>query len=302
MVFIRRFEQNLLDELKSHALLSEKLRKDIETGEVFPAIRKDEMHFYHKGGRLLAFDKRGFRTNAKYAMGICDDNPLMGDIRERQLDNIQLMKRFSDGYTSMKALCQLYSSKEEAAAVARIYEQWPYTKGGASTNCVVLDIEVSFKAEVHDAEGRRQNRIDLVLFDIQKEELLFIEAKLFVNGAIRAKSPNPPDIVGQFQDYRKPIEVRTQEIISSYGDYVKSVNLLFGIKLLQPCRIIQDMPLLSLGFDKDQRKGRLAKNISVLDKKYNVCCLSIGNADDVTQDTLKSWFTKARKFARARRE
>jgi len=47
-------------------LFTEKLLPDIEKGTVFPAIRRDYVDFYHKGGNLFSF-RKGFSTHKKYA-------------------------------------------------------------------------------------------------------------------------------------------------------------------------------------------------------------------------------------------
>jgi hypothetical protein len=62
--------QKYLDEanvkgLRSHPFFC-RLIEDVKAGEVFPAIRKDEAHFYYGGGRLCAYKEGQMRTNNRY--------------------------------------------------------------------------------------------------------------------------------------------------------------------------------------------------------------------------------------------
>ena len=297
--FTRSFSQNLRDLLEEQRPLWDKLRKDIEAGEVFPAIRNEEMHFYHKGGRLLAFNKGGFRTNVKYTLALHDEYSFKGDIFEKKLSCIEPVPNFAAGYKSMKEHCTLYAGKE-AAAIAVIYAKSPYTlccpKENAAT-VVVLDIEVSLAADIRESETDKQDRIDLVLLDTRSRELLFVEAKLFANGAIRAKTNCRPKVVGQIKNYRHQVAERKHNMIAAYAAYTESVNALLDLNVPVPTSIIEEVPLLIVDFDDDQRKGRLKQNIRCLQEDHKVCCLPpIGNTGSASDQTLKSWFTQVKRF------
>jgi len=45
------------------------LREDVLRGIVFPAVRDEEIHFYHAGGRLCRYTSGSFYTNSSYLLG-----------------------------------------------------------------------------------------------------------------------------------------------------------------------------------------------------------------------------------------
>ena len=57
MGFIRTCDQTQIQKMTSgnNAELLAKLKADVLNGEVFPAVRKNELHFYYKGGCLYKF-------------------------------------------------------------------------------------------------------------------------------------------------------------------------------------------------------------------------------------------------------
>ena len=241
-----------------------------------------------------------FRTNAKYALAQPDGTALTGDVSERQLSRMRPIESFSDAYGNMKELCALYG-EWEAAAVAGICRSLPYTlcrsdSAAGVPTVVVLDLEASFGVEGEDEEKRKQDRIDLVLLDTVAKELLFVEAKLFSNGAIRAAAGTQPKIVGQIKRYRAQIAARKQQIIDAYGNFADVVNALFGLAVPRPEKVIDEVPLLIVDFDGDQKDGRLAENIGCLVNEHTICCLSIGNSGQATAGTLVEWFRKVKTF------
>ena len=65
MGFIRNFSQGQIDRMQGEGLF-EKLKADVLKGEVFPAIRKSELHFYYKGGCLYKFVGSSFKRYNNY--------------------------------------------------------------------------------------------------------------------------------------------------------------------------------------------------------------------------------------------
>ena len=306
--FTRTFSQKLQKklELDEHRELWDKLKND---KDVFPAIRKEEMHFYHKGGRLFGFDNRGFRTNVKYTLVLPAGSKSKGDIFKKDLAEIQTIESFTENYDGMKSLVDRYS-KSESNEVSKLYEKWSYRKW-SSGDIVVLDIEASFSADGQevgeDEEDRSQDRIDLVLFDPlgedasgEKPELLFVEVKLFSNPEIRVKSDRAkpeegPEVVGQINRYRNQLETRKVEILKAYEEYIREVNKLFGLELPQPKEVIPNVLLLIVGFNEDQNK-KDSQLSTIKANLKDVCCLSRGGMQINKNSTLKKWFNHVRKW------
>lgn len=300
--FTRSFPWDLQELLRAQVPLWDRLRRDIDAGEIFPAVRNREMHFYHKGGRLLAFDARGFRTHIKYVLTQPDGTALNDDLSESQLSSIVPIGSFSEGYGNMKGLCARYG-EGEAVAVAAIWRLLPYTlcrldRSAGLPPVVVLDLEASFGVEQEDDKKRKQDRIDLVLLNTGTKEILFAEAKLFSNGAIRSAAGNHPRIVEQIKRYRGQLAARRQQVLDAYGAYVDAVNSLLELAVPRPDKVIEEIPLLIVDFDSDQRDGRLAGNIGCLVNEHAICCLSLGTSGRATAGTLLEWFRQAKAFRR----
>jgi hypothetical protein len=135
----RKLDKKLIEDLKNSPLWINHLKKDCEEQKVFLAIRKNEIDFYYKGGRLFKFDDKGFATHIKYA-AVIEDN---GDyLSENELGEYKLISDFSANYERIKENCALYSGIE-SLGVSAIYHNHSYL---SKEDIVVLDIEVSFDA------------------------------------------------------------------------------------------------------------------------------------------------------------
>lgn len=270
-MFERNLEQSSIDKLKENDLWINHLKKDCEEQNVFLAIRKDNVGFYHKGGKLFGFDeKNGFRTHIKYAAVI--DETEKDYLTEKELENSKLISNFSDNYIRIKENCKHYS-KDEALGVSEIYHNHSYL---SKERYVVLDIEVSFKPE-NENEKEKKNRIDILLFDTETKNLQFVEAKHFSNSEIW--STKKPEVINQIKRYENQIKKSEKQIIEAYKKYVSVINEIFGLTLPPPLKVYEKVKLFIFGFDENQRKGRLTELI--LDKReykeHEVMVYSRGN-------------------------
>lgn len=255
--FTRSFGQPLIESLRNQPLFIKKLQRDIEQGTVFPAIRKDQIGFYHKGGRLFLYDGKGkeFKTNAKYAVGAYLN--LKGDVGIGDLKDIKVEDEFFvKGYERIKENCSLYAG-EEADGVSQVYSKYSYAT--CKSDIVVLDIEATFSSS-----ERKTDKIDLLLYDNKKKRLKFYEAKHFSNSEIWGTEPK---VINQIKRYEKQIKVSEDNIVKAYVDYINTVNKLFGLDLNKPKGIDTDVALLIFGFDNDQLKGSLDNQIKKLRDK-----------------------------------
>ena len=300
MAFERRFTE--LDNLKAEPLFNQCLLPDImkrfekvpdRYRDVFPAVRKDRIDFYYKGGKLFSYyGKDGFKTHHKYASVIKFDkkNPYVSDGSLQAIDN------FLEGYERIKENCSLYSGVE-ASGVARISGQYSCAKKNKRHNVVVLDIEVSLKREkeTDDPEPKKNersksDRIDLLLFDTDSCQLRFFEAKDFSNSEIRAVTDRTPKIVKQMKRYKTQLNSKTvrKELLSAYSVHVDVINQLFDLKEFLPTpQDIDPVPrLLVFGFDEQQRKGKLKDEINRLENDYDLSVYAIGKISGVNPETL----------------
>jgi len=280
--FSRHIEKELIDKLMASDLWTKKLKTDCENRDVFLAIRPGYISFYHKGGGLFRFDEKGFQTHVSYSVVLDKTDLKKTYISENYLTNVEIIKTFNEGYDSIKKNCKRFSENTEAEGVSGTYHKFPYNlKEG---NVVVLDIEVAFIDT--SEEERRQNRIDILLFNKETKELRFIEAKLFGNDEIRSKYP-PPPIIEQLERYRKMIDEQRKDILPAYQEYTNTLNKIFsGLSLPEPQKINDSVGLLIFGFDQDQKDGKLKKQIIDNPVFKDIPFYPIGDIKDITAENL----------------
>jgi hypothetical protein len=283
--FKRFFSPNSIAKIKKDVFYLSKLQSDVKfinknkiQSNVFPAIREGSLDFYYKGGKLFGYDdSKGFKTHAKYAAVI--NTPNNDYIYDKDLCKHKLISNFSNEYNRIKENCNLYSGIE-AIGASLIYHKYSYTLLGS--DIVVLDIEVSFqslkeqKEEISSEENnvndivdiltdklhnRKQDRIDLLLFNLKTKKLMFVELKHFSNKELKAKVGKLPPVYSQIKRYEKQISAKKALILDEYVKYVEAVNELFNLSLPLPKDICEDVTLLVFGFDTDLLKGTLTSNI-----------------------------------------
>lgn len=263
-MFERKLSDDLIKNLKNEPLFNQKLLPDIKAGKVFHAIRKDETHFYYKGGRLLKYTKDGFKTNSKYASVIEIDKDL--DISEKDIieKKYKLIDSFSSGYERIKENCSMYAN-DEASGVSNLFSS---SFIASNNDIVLLDIEASLESL---SEETAQDRIDLVLFNKRTQLLKFVEVKHFSNSEIWSKAGKKPKVVEQINRYEKNLSVKYNDIISAYNNYINIINKFYDISLPEVKRIEEKVVLLIFGFDRDQQNkiSKLLKDDGSLeDIKY----------------------------------
>jgi hypothetical protein len=300
MSFERKFEH--VNELMQEDLFNNYLWKDIvkpyigrpTSGDVFPAIRKDKIEFYHKGGLLFSYNiNHGFSTNQKYA-SVLKVVPNQVNVTEEQLGGIKCISNFMEGYQRIKENCRHYSGLE-SSRVAELCSKFSCAKSERTSTVVVLDIEVSFKREEDadeplpgESDRAKSDRIDIVLFDIETRRLLFVEAKDFSNQEIRAEGE--PAIVDQIDRYKNQLnnDATRLYILTEYKKHINVINALFPNPqpLPEPIDISREPLLLIFGYDGVQKVHKLSEEKSRLEQEYDISVYSIGNISNANIQTI----------------
>lgn len=299
--FERSLSANIVDLLKAAPLFQQQLLPDIlldpslagSAGKrIFPAIRQEQVDFYYQGSRIFSFDRGGFRTHTKYAAVFESGERTIDEIRESDLAHIRPIHDFTSGYPAMKKLCALYAGVE-AQGVSAIYSRFPSVLASCDRPVVVLDIEASFDATAIGDNGSEsvQDRMDLVLLDIQSRRILCVEAKHLSNPELRA-AEGPAPVVGQVQRYRQQLQIQNENILAAYCKSVRALNYLFGTALPEPESIIPDVPVLIFGFDSAQRESFVHKIMDSLNA-YGIPSVAIGDPALTAAGTLKRWVASA---------
>ncbi len=226
MGFLRRFDDDKIQKMTSgkNVELFGRLKADVLAGEVFPAVRVDELHFYYKGGCLYKFAGSAFARDRHYAR--------YGNGAE-----------FSNEYDRAKAEIEAkFTNKKGGDAERRLLDGLcRYTFGaGARSDVVVLDIEVNLG-------GREVRKCDLVLLNAATDELMFVEGKVFSDRRVRSAAGHIPEVIGQVKGYSAAIAMQRQAILEQYSAYVRIVNGLFGTNYRAPKAIVEPTKLLVYG-------------------------------------------------------
>lgn len=294
--FQRGVTEALVKDLTSHPLFRQKLLPDIQGPRqqrcrVFPAIRHNRVDFYHRGGKLFSFDRQGFRTNLKHAASFHGAKKLSREIRQGDLALLEPIKDFISGYEDIKTLCALYSDLEPKG-VSGLYARYGFSSGESPV--VVLDVEASFdgtSAPSEDDVERRQNRVDIVLFEIATRALTFVEAKRYQNPELYSSNEQAPPIVSQINRYRWHVEHQRDEILSAYTTYIEDVRRIFGLEYPTPTSIDDNVMLLVFEYDGKQEEA-VREWKQTVDK--HVCCESIGHLPPKKSSTLTKWVRNLR--------
>jgi hypothetical protein len=251
-----------------------RLRRDINNGEVFPAIRKRKIDFYYKGGNLFSYDTT-FTTLRKYA-GVAiakGDN-----LKEEDLGGkARLIKDFVEGYEQIKENCSKFA-QEEDAAISKIYSGFSLAKRDSLV--VALDIEIVFQESRDDVK----DQIDLLLYNKEERTLRFYEAKRYGNHQLRGR--DLPQVVAQVRRYEERILAQSENIVRQYANYVRLANRLWDCGLQEPKSLDNRVCLFIFDFDEDQEHGALRQ---ILNNLQGICYYKIGHVENL--DIRNMWNT-----------
>jgi hypothetical protein len=171
-----------------------------------------------------------------------------------------MLARYASGTLSkLKRAADLFSGMEKQGVHAI-----------AKANENIVDVEIMLDAKDLDTE-RNYPRIDIAAFQRPSDgvELVFWEAKLFINPEIRAKELASPKVVRQIEEYKKVLHERQTEVLSSYCRVAKNLvavaEMSRGVRIVGPAiRAVAEgeelrmsspanVGLVIFGFDADQK-------------------------------------------------
>lgn len=233
-------------------------------------IREEELDVYWHGQSIFHADFRGGRVNVnthvKYLLDPDRDDRV--SLKEDSTFHVVLtpmLTSYSSGMLSkMKRAADLFSGMEKQGVHAI-----------AKANENIVDVEISL-----DAKGlgtkRKEPRIDIAAFEQRSDgvELVFWEAKLFINPEVRAKGPASPKVVGQINEYIYVLQERPTGVLPSYervaknlveiaemssgvrkvGSAIRAVAEGEKLKMSSPAKV----GIVIFGFDADQKvKGSI---------------------------------------------
>lgn len=227
MAFIRSLTAARIEKMQSgdNERQFKLLKDDVLAGEVFPAIRANELHFYYKGGRLYKFNGTYSRDgNYKF---YSEGTEGLSDYGKAKKENENKFTNKKGGITERRLLDKLYCHTYGTNLKSRV---------------VVLDIEVSLKGKTGGGK-----KCDLVLLNTQTDELMFVEGKVYSDTRVRCKVGYLPEVIGQVDIYTAAIREQRQNILAQYVEYIRIINGLFGTSYRAPQKLIEPAKLLVYG-------------------------------------------------------
>ena len=234
MGFIRSFSQSQIDKMTcgDNAELFARLKADVLNGTVFPAVRKNELHFYYKGGCLYKFAGGTFKRDKnfeKFGEGLTELSPYERAKKENESKFTNVGGKAKERRLLDELNCHTFD---------RNY----------CGNVVVLDIEVNLNGEIG-----RGKKCDLVLLNTLTDELMFVEGKVFSDSRVNVTPPNTPEVITQVNTYTAAIAEQKQNILEQYARHIKIINGLFGTAFRPPKKLVEPAKLLVYETPKSPR-------------------------------------------------
>lgn len=225
MSFIRCLAEKQISALydKKNIELFNLLKNDVLSGDVFPAVRKNQLYFYYKGGCLFKYSNGAFTRDEaykKYDLGIVG------------LSDYEAAKKQNENkFTNTKG------SNKERRLLDGLNCNTFCRNNTYST--IVLDIEVNLNGTIGGGK-----KCDLVLYNTQSSKLMFAEGKIFSDRRVNVKCGLIPEVISQVNTYSASIAGQEQTIISQYANHIKIINNLFGTNYNAPESVIRPAKLL----------------------------------------------------------
>ena len=279
----------------------------IERGEAILTFRRDQATLYYNGNQLsnLAAPEYMPTINelflpllrshvlGKRSNGNNDAHEYIDETEWKLRSNMETSKiEFSD---VLLEICSNISAHKtpESYLVSKLYKYSPLNPGNNSS-IVLLDVEAVFAVP----GTRKSDRIDLVFYNIDEKQLIFVEAKGLWDGRLfdNEKKKRPAEIIDQMSRYHRILTDPDERsnIKVQYNNVIEYYNYIGDLSL----PTIEDKePLLGLlvfGYDgsiEDTEKLNQVKQILCGAKIKHYC---VGDTQNVTKKTLEAIY---RRFA-----
>ena len=237
---------------------------------VFPAIRNDGVHFYYKGSRIFTYSSGEFRTHFKFLQPAgYKDYISIENVNDINFKDVG----FLDLYDGIKDNASKYAGVE-SQGVSSLYSESSFV--GKHEGVVVLDVEFRFN---------KKDRVDLLLYNIDKKTLMFVEAKHFTNVELWSSKDGNRKVVNQLDKYTSAIG-NGEAIIANYNHYIENIKDIFNIALPPAEHCIPYCGLYVFGFDGDQKGGKLKDGLLMDGTLDNYKYYALGNPKNIDIDNL----------------
>lgn len=230
-------------DLGDHEVVSgvlKEIRRDICAGHVFPALRENEIHLYHGGGRVLRIRPQSAYSHGQYACGFGT-----GDVALERLTKAK--------YEDLKTRCCEHNSKRltssrhgcrETWIVSRLFRRFSVWADGADPDQPrLIDVEVRLRR----GSGGSAEMVDLLFLD-NDARLTFVEVKRQYDGRVRSRcAEREPKVVGQVRSYEAALKQHEDSVLCAYRDAGSVLGRALGVESKQfeaPKSVFSRVPVL----------------------------------------------------------
>lgn len=232
--FNRKISINRITAMKANYLWENWLKKGITSGEIFPAIRDEEIHFYYKGGCLFKYSDCSYKFNREYLKY----NDLWKSIGYNSLEEVNGL----EGYVSLSSIFPIKKSESEIVEYKDNFQDAVERKFTNKKNCKkerqfleplyvtysdVFNKNVDNNIVVLDIEVRNneidKSKCDLVLFNKEKGMIMFVEAKLASDSRVRSRTEKF-EVKEQINKYNIGIDNCKIKYCEQYENYMKTMK------------------------------------------------------------------------------
>lgn|GEM_PF-1231117 len=305
MGFERSFDKVKM--MQNDPLFITRLMPDIIKGNVYPAVRKKEFHFYYGGGCLFKFSGSSFKRNPAY-----EYHDPVNPSEKKEFPNVYVTQNsyrkidgkprsFTENYETFKQQNKKKfgnfddDGTERVPCERQFLEEYYHATyaGNELPNVCVLDIEVRVN------EGGSRKKCDMVLYNKIRNEIMFVEGKLFNNSDLDL-SWGKTKVIEQVSAYTSIInyqdkatgESATNHIEAAYAKYIEIVSGIFfnsSKDPQSPLRLIRDAKLLVFetpdsmdGVSEEKRAGIAEIDKSAI-KTLWVPCVANDNLSELPE-------------------
>ncbi|MDK2803892.1 MAG: hypothetical protein PWR23_896 [Peptostreptococcaceae bacterium] len=214
--FKREFNRFELNKFKGEKIY-QFLEKDINNGEIFPALRDNRIDFYYEGGCIFQYESNRFSYNPDY-FKYMGEKYITLDVTNQMFngDSFGLRTFYEDLKKGVKnRFTNKNNEKTERQFLGELYK---YTYAYKKSNTVVLDIEIRF----NKGNGKK---CDLMLYNNQLQKLMLVEAKVVGNKEL--VSDTTPKVIDQVKEYSSWINEGVEIFTEKYSNYIEFMNSMF---------------------------------------------------------------------------
>jgi hypothetical protein len=273
-----------------------RIRTDlIEKGEAILVFRNNEATAYYNGNRLCNIGTRdNVASMSELFLPFCRSKILDDRTKKKKCDyqyideSIWKEKAGIGGlsYSFSDILPEICSNirdhkTPESFQVSNLYKYSPLNPNNTS-NIVLLDVEAVFAVP----GTRKSDRIDLVFYHTEAQQLIFVEAKGLWDSRLKAVGTKDAEILEQMARYEKILKdsQESANIKLQYNRVIEYYNKLGGLNI----KPIEDKdPLLGLllfGYTDADKEKRVKVREMLTSKKIKY--YEVGNTTSVTNNTL----------------